>query len=48
MTMFFGTGQDRCKTIKELKILVAKSVKIYNEMIPHLSLDMKNAQSGAQ
>lgn len=31
----------RCKTIEELKILVAESIKIYNEMRPHLALDME-------
>ena len=31
----------RCKTIEELNILVTESIKIYNEMRPHLSLDMK-------
>ena len=31
----------RCKTIEELKILVAESIKIYNEMRPHLSLNME-------
>lgn len=30
----------RCKTMKELEILVKESVKIYNEMRPHLSLEM--------
>lgn len=31
----------RCKTIKELEILVKESITIYNEMRPHLSLDME-------
>ena len=31
----------RCKTIEELDILVTESIKIYNEMRPHLSLGMK-------
>ncbi|MFD3304056.1 integrase core domain-containing protein, partial [Alteromonas macleodii] len=31
----------RCKTIEELKILVTESIKIYNEMRPHLALDME-------
>ena len=31
----------RCKTIEELNILVTESIKIYNEMRPHLSLGMK-------
>jgi len=30
----------RCKTLAELKTLVAESIKIYNEMRPHLALDM--------
>ncbi|QUN05527.1 IS3 family transposase [Shewanella yunxiaonensis] len=30
----------RCKTLEELKILVRESIAIYNEMRPHLSLDM--------
>ena len=31
----------RCKTIEELKILVTESINIYNEMRPHLALDME-------
>lgn len=31
----------KCKTIDELKRLVEESIEIYNEMRPHLSLDMK-------
>ncbi|QVK24346.1 IS3 family transposase [Shewanella dokdonensis] len=30
----------RCKTLEELKIVVRESIAIYNEMRPHLSLDM--------
>lgn len=31
----------QCNTLDELKILVRESISIYNEMRPHLSLDMK-------
>jgi len=31
----------QCKTLEELKTLVAQSVQIYNELRPHLSLGMK-------
>ncbi|MCS6233527.1 IS3 family transposase, partial [Shewanella baltica] len=31
----------RCKTLEELKRLVRESIAIYNEMRPHLSLDME-------
>ncbi|WP_163132426.1 integrase core domain-containing protein, partial [Agarivorans sp. Alg241-V36] len=31
----------RCKTLKEMKILVKESIAIYNAMRPHLSLNMK-------
>jgi len=31
----------RCKTINELEILVEESIAIYNEMRPHLSLEME-------
>lgn len=31
----------RCKTLEELKILVRESIAIYNEMRPHLSLNME-------
>ncbi|MCG7646041.1 integrase core domain-containing protein, partial [Alteromonas sp. Cnat3-28] len=31
----------RCETIEELKILVTESINIYNEMRPHLVLDME-------
>jgi putative transposase len=31
----------KCKSLKELKMLVAQSVQIYNELRPHLSLRMK-------
>ena len=31
----------RCKTLEELKILVSESIAIYNEMRPHLSLNME-------
>ncbi|WP_133472032.1 IS3 family transposase, partial [Paraglaciecola marina] len=30
----------QCNTLDELKILVRESISIYNEMRPHLSLDM--------
>jgi transposase InsO family protein len=31
----------RCKTLKEMKILVKESIAIYNAMRPHLSLNME-------
>ena len=31
----------RCKSLEELKILVRESIEIYNEMRPHLSLNME-------
>lgn len=31
----------RCKTIEELKLLVKESIRVYNEMRPHLSLGMQ-------
>ena len=31
----------RCNTLDELRTLVSESIRIYNEMRPHLSLDMK-------
>jgi len=31
----------RCRNIEELKILVTESINIYNEMRPHLALDME-------
>ncbi len=30
----------QCNTLDELKVLVRESISIYNEMRPHLSLDM--------
>lgn len=34
----------RCKTFIELKVLVAESIAIYNQMRPHLSLGMKTPE----
>ncbi len=34
----------RCKTFKELKVLVAESIEIYNRLRPHLSLGMKTPE----
>ncbi|BFT30551.1 hypothetical protein D210916BOD24_17270 [Alteromonas sp. D210916BOD_24] len=31
----------RCKTMEELEILIRESIAIYNEIRPHLSLDMR-------
>lgn len=31
----------RCKNIEELKLLVAESIQIYNELRPHMSLGLK-------
>tara|TARA_R110001632_G_scaffold23571_11_gene66695 strand:+ start:80 stop:304 length:225 start_codon:yes stop_codon:yes gene_type:complete len=31
----------QCNTLDELQILVRESISTYNEMRPHLSLDMK-------
>jgi transposase InsO family protein len=34
----------RCRTLKELKVLVRESVEIYNRLRPHLSLGMKTPE----
>ncbi|RPA27333.1 integrase core domain-containing protein, partial [Shewanella frigidimarina] len=31
----------RCRTMKELAILIKESIRTYNELRPHLSLGMK-------
>lgn len=35
---------QRCKTFNELKKYIAESIKIYNEMRPHLSLGMRTPE----
>jgi len=34
----------KCSTFNELKVLVAESIDIYNQMRPHLSLGMKTPE----
>jgi len=34
----------RCQIFKDLKVLVAESVDVYNQLRPHLSLGMKTPE----